>query len=213
MMMCTKQYLLCILSLLVCELLAAHTVASASSSCRSDDVPVYIRGGSIAANGSVIDNKTRDVITRFLDSFSADDESYPFHIQGWRWHSMSLMRDSRRLERLAKYLSNSNEREDDSIDGAFSALEEAASYVINFNMAGLFRIESKMFVNFLREHLCKEDIIGSFAGSGGGSAAAETDAFRKLVGKVDQYRVQSENIGKVLVRKHLRCVHSLVLLL
>jgi len=127
---------------------------------------------------------------------------------------MSLMRDSRRLERLAKYLSNSNEREDDSIDGEdFSALEEAASYVINFNMSGLFRIESKMFVDFLREHLCKEDVIGSFAGSGGGHAAAETDAFRKLVGKVDEYRVQSENIGKVLVRKHLRCVRSFVILL
>lgn len=104
---------------------------------------------------------------------------------------MALVRDSKRLERLAKNLLLSNNSKDDSDGQAdLAALEQAADYVINFNMAGLFRIQSQRSAKFLREHLCDEDSsIG----------LAETDAFRKVADKLDEYRVQSENAGKLLV--------------
>ena len=111
---------------------------------------------------------------------------------------MSLARDARRLERLARRLSDTND------DDGYSALERAADYVVDFNMAGLFRIESKMFVKFLREHLCDVSSIGQFSN---GAAADEAAAYEKVVGKIDEHRVQSERIGKALVRlcMHLAC--------
>mmetsp|Transcript_24417 Transcript_24417/g.43742 ORF Transcript_24417/g.43742 Transcript_24417/m.43742 type:complete len:341 (-) Transcript_24417:299-1321(-) len=197
----------CLLSLFLCQLLTAHnheelTIASAASAvplpCRSDDAAVdIIRGGGNGIFGDDgIDMKTRDTILRFLDSSFKGADDYPFHIQGMRWHFMSLLRDSRRLERLAKHLSDDDNEGDD--DG-FVALEQAANYVVNFNMAGFFRVQTKLFVHFLREHLCEEDSIGPFIE--GGNAMAETDAFKKLVSQVEEYRVQSQKIGRLLYER------------
>ena len=68
---------------------------------------------------------------------------------------MSLIRDAKRLERLSGYLATLTENAAGEKAG-FDALYQATGYVINFNMAGLFRIQSNMFVSFLRKHLCEE---------------------------------------------------------
>ncbi|KAL9179193.1 hypothetical protein ACHAXT_008483 [Thalassiosira profunda] len=190
----------CALALCLSRLsgLAVASSHAASSSCRTDDRDAASadalgrRGGGAIGVDDGVDHKTMDVIRRFLDSSPGNAQEYPFHIQGWRWHSMSLARDSRRLERLARRLSDTND------DDGYSALERAADYVVDFNMAGLFRIESKMFVKFLREHLCDVNSIGPYSK---GAAAVEAAAFGKVVGKIDEHRVQSERIGKVLHEK------------
>ncbi|KAL3826666.1 hypothetical protein ACHAXA_001189 [Cyclostephanos tholiformis] len=162
-----------------------------------------IRGGgecgiTVDDDGDISDD-TRKVILRFLNCATKDDkivaeEKFPFHIQGWRWHFMSLIRDSRRLERLSMHLANLTE-EGDAEESGFDALSRAANYVINFNMAGLFRIQSELLVNFLRRHLCDEKSLGRFCA---GNATAETDAFEALIQIIDNYRARSEDVGRVL---------------
>ena len=113
---------------------------------------------------------------------------------------MSLSRDAKRLQRLANHLlSNDGSGDDYDIDG-FNALQEASNYVINFNMAGLYRIQSNMFLKFIREHLCDEDSIREFIDNDDNDVLDETtEAFNRLVDMIDAYRIQSERIGRELV--------------
>ncbi len=119
---------------------------------------------------------------------------------------MSLIRDARRLERLSIHLATilrdeEANNDDDDIESAagLDALHRAANYVINFNMAGLNRIQSGMFLGFLRDHLCDAHSIRPIIGEGGDDLTAEVEAFKKVVDTIDDYRVQSENIGRELV--------------
>lgn len=228
----TNLLLLCFWSALFCRLLAlqvasplscaaSNTSSSSSTSvCIDNDIPSVnaLRGGDGGGNVAVlddvgVDNKTRDVILRFLHYTDNNNlrnvkfDDFTFHIQGWRWHFMSLIRDSRRLERLSSHLTNilaDETLDDDCISesaAGLDALHRAANYVINFNMAGLYRIQSGMFLSFLRDHLCEIDSLRSISGGGEGQdVTAEIDAFRKTIGKIDDYRVQSEIIGRELVR-------------
>lgn len=206
-------------TVLCCQLLVSASASSCSTAQQSslstsscEDIP---RGGG------GIDNQTRDTILRFLDydttTTDKDDDNDIFHIQGWRWHFMSLIRDSKRLQRLADHLSTINsvkiENDTDAEDG-YKALEEATNYVVNFNMAGLYRIQSNMFLKFIREHLCTADSLRQFSrsraeeeeevGSMMSYSEETTKAFHKLIDKIDAYRVQSERIGKELVRNCYR---------
>jgi hypothetical protein len=81
-------------------------------------------------------------ITRFLDS--ADNEG-KFHVQGWRWHTMSLVREADRLNKLARSL------QDSSSDKDLPALTEAVDYVVGFNMKGLHKIENDLFFPWVRK--------------------------------------------------------------
>ena len=78
---------------------------------------------------------------------SSDD----FHVHGWRWHSLSFVRDAKRLERLALHLLKAGDdmREE---DGAM--LDKAAEHVIDFNLAGLTNVENDVWFPWLRERLC-----------------------------------------------------------
>ena len=124
---------------------------------------------------------------------------------------MSLIRDSRRLERLASHVANiireedNNGNDSESVAAGLDTLHRAANYVINFNMAGLYRIQSGMFLSFLREYLCDNNSLRRMIdGEDGDDVTAEIDAFRIVVDAIDKYRVQSENIGRELVS--LTCV-------
>lgn len=159
-----------------------------------------LRGGG----GGSADDAPRDVILRFLRSPSPDDDdegdapSRAFHIQGWRWHSMSLMRDSYRLGRLVDRLSRGGWGDGSDVREGLEALDRAAGYVVEFNMAGLFRVESTMFMEFLGEHLCDEGgSIGRFGGSGKNSTT-EAGAFKEVLDEIDEHRTQSERIGREL---------------
>lgn len=174
--------------LIFCYLGVASTCFAIPSgeSCRTDSIAADVRGGDIVNS---IDEKTLTVIKQFLSESSTDGNSKEFLIQGWRWHCMSLIRDADRLERLAAHLS-SNKVNDDS---GLEALLSAADYTVNFNMAGLYRIESTMFVKWLRKHLCNADAFGDRT-----NAAAMTTAFVKVIDKIDSQRVDCEKIGKEL---------------
>lgn len=101
---------------------------------------------------------------------------------------MSLIRDTERLKRLATYLSR-HEGED------LKTIESAADFLINFNMAGLHRVEEEMFVAWLRTKLCDDAAVGEYCSNG----KAVADAFRDVIDTVDGYRLQSSKMGKELV--------------
>jgi hypothetical protein len=194
-------------------------------------------GGAAVFDNVKIDNPTRDVILRFLHNSSnkvkkknkhrshgKEDQDTSFHIQGWRWHFMSLIRDARRLERLSIHLAtilrdeetNDNDDDDDNDECDLDALHRAANYVINFNMAGLYRIQSGMFLSFLRDHLCDIQSLGPMIGEeeeeeegrGNDLTTAEIiiEAFTKVVDTIDDNRVQSEAIGRELVNKQQHAI-------
>ena len=75
-----------------------------------------------------------------------------FHVQGWRWHTLSLARDLRRLGNLASRLMQdpTNNPEDKTLD-------KAVYHVIDFNMKALHRIENDLFFPWLREKLTSVD--------------------------------------------------------
>jgi hypothetical protein len=75
-----------------------------------------------------------------LASFQESLES--FHVHGWRWHTMSLIRESTRLQKLAKQASNQCLGETD--------LLSAVDYVVGFNMRGLHAIERDVFFPWVR---------------------------------------------------------------
>jgi hypothetical protein len=222
--------LLLFLCLLHCEILPAHVETPPSSSCHDAasscaGSPGRVRGGGecggVAADdgGGGMDADAGDVIRRFLDCATTEDaeegDDHPFHIQGWRWHSMSLIRDARRLERLSRHLADllaeweggdddddddDDDFDDDDVESGLDALDRAANYVVNFNMAGLFRIQSGPFANFLRGHLCDGESLGRFCPKERRDAAAEAHAFRDLIDAIDHHRVGSEDAGRELYR-------------
>ena len=210
---------------------------SSSSSCggsATDDATTDVdaRGGGTdsascsrrrRSDNGILDNKeTGDTLRLFLRS--TPTSPLVFHIQGWRWHCMSLIRDAKRLERLSRHLAtlttkssdiggnSNNNNEEETAAAGFKALLQATDYVINFNMAGLFRIQSDMFVTFLRKHLCDKASLGrAMTGSSyldynsneqlgnDVDVAVVADAFRTVIDSMDTHRRRSQGIGNELI--------------
>lgn len=112
------------------------------------------------------------------------------------------MRDTRRMERLARYLLRHSRNNDDGghhgnpqnnerID--WGAAESAADYLINFNMAGLHRVESKMFVGWLRDNL-NRDAVARYCDNGKEVARA----FEEVIDEIDRGRIKSAQLGNEL---------------
>jgi hypothetical protein len=90
-------------------------------------------------------------ILNFLKTHDASTKT--FHIQGWRWHTLSLARDTRRLWNLASRL-----MQDSTFHTEGNALVDKAVYhVIDFNMKALHQIETEIFFPWLQEQLTSVD--------------------------------------------------------
>jgi len=91
-------------------------------------------------------------VRSYLESSSEEEEDQAegrFYVQGWRWHTMSLVHEAGRLHRLAAQTLLLNKNEDG--DKNLSALQVAADYVVGFNMKGLHSIERDLFFPWVRE--------------------------------------------------------------
>jgi hypothetical protein len=82
-------------------------------------------------------------ISRYLEE--SKEKGGNFHVQGWRWHTMSLGREAGRLQKLASRMQASCRVEE------LPALRMAADYVVGFNMKGLHKIEKDLFFPWVRE--------------------------------------------------------------
>lgn len=130
--------------------------SSSSSLMNLDD-------GSVC-NNNKLDEKTQaaeNELYSFLkeESASGEDSQPQFHIQGWRWHTMSLIRESSRLQKAAQKLiairSSSSAILDskDNDNDDWNDFTKAASYVVNFNMKGLHKIEKTLFFPWVRQRI------------------------------------------------------------
>lgn len=174
---------LSLISLILCNFIAhGFSLQQTDVTCVNPEVTTDIRGGAL----SDVKPQSQKLILDFLNANTSGN----FHIQGWRWHFMSLIRDTDRFTRLAEYLM---QNEDD-----LGVLETAAEFVVNFNMAGLHRVEEKMFVGWLRDNLSVGG-VQEFCDNGTEVARA----FREVIDTVDEHRVQSSRMGKELVSAYV----------
>jgi hypothetical protein len=118
-------------------------------------------------------------ITRYLEE--SRENGGKFHVQGWRWHTMSLVREAGRLQKLSSRMQASCRVEE------LPALRMAADYVVGFNMKGLHKIEKDLFFPWVR---------GKF------NAIGESDvvkAFSVIMDQLESDRKTIELLGSSLV--------------
>jgi len=106
---------------------------------------------SCVAGGKLADAEAQ--IARYLEESSKAEGK--FLVQGWRWHTMSLAREAGRLQELAARLQGKN-------DSELSALQDAAEYVVGFNMKGLHSIEKDLFFPWVREKVKSEKMVEKY---------------------------------------------------
>lgn len=97
-------------------------------------------------------------ISRYLEE--SKENGGKFHVQGWRWHTMSLVREAGRLQKLALRMQASCPVED------LPALRMAADYVVGFNMKGLHKIEKDLFFPWVRgkfNAIGESDVVKAFS--------------------------------------------------
>lgn len=119
------------------------------------------------------------VISKFLTSrgkaVSSSSLLKQFEIQGWRWHTKSLVRDARRLHNLAL-------RTD--LETA-EILKDASDHVVGFNLMGLHKIEASLFFPWMREKLTtntgKPELAQAFS-----SAMTVLESDRRVVARLGE---------------------------
>lgn len=143
----------------------AETVLGCSAASVADNVCElpYSGGnqGKLAA--------AEDRINQYLDSTESKGK---FHVQGWRWHTMSLVREAGRLQKLALKMQSSPPED-------LTGLRDAADYVVGFNMKGLHKIEKDLFFPWVRGKMTsvgESDLAKAF-----GDVMDELESDRKTI--------------------------------
>lgn len=96
---------------------------------RSEEALIDIRGGDAQS-------PAEQALRRYIAESSTNTGR--FHVQGWRWHNMSVIREAERLQKLAQQM-----QLNDNADT--SRLAKAADYVVGFNLKALHRVEAMFF--------------------------------------------------------------------
>jgi hypothetical protein len=131
-----------------------------------------------------------------------------FYIHGWRWHTLSLGRDARRLAHLATThyravvaLQKQEKEEDVVVDMlSISNLQKATDHTVNFNMKGLHRIESEVFFPWVRQKVVHS--ILSLMNDNSFVATQQQQQKRRLIDAMDrleQNQRRLHELGRALV--------------
>lgn len=123
------------------------------------------------------------ILQEFLRHHSPDRRN--FKIQGWRWHTMSLIREAGRLEQYLKKQGGNNNDKADSLESARTVVD----HVVDFNMRGLHKIQDDLFFPWVRQQ------IRQCAGSEHEDVAT---AFDTIMDQLEDQRRQLEQMGKSL---------------
>lgn len=124
-----------------------------------------------------------DKSSTILDFLKANAPQRRFRIQGWRWHTMSLIREAHLLSGAAAM---------EACDAQL--LFKAAEYVIDFNMKGLHRVENEVFFPWIEQKL-----------SGVGSNGVR-EAFLITFDQVKTDQKKACELGKSIVRFRNVCI-------
>lgn len=150
------------------------SVCLPDSDASRQDPSLLVRGGG----DSVSESKIADFL------FQKEASMEKFHVHGWRWHTMSLVREAGRLKKLAE---RSSSQEED----ACPTLKQAVDYVIGFNMKGLHKIEADLFFPWMRKKLTsveQKDLALAF-----GSVMDQLETDRRTVAKLGESIVRQTN--------------------
>ena len=174
----TRHNIHILVSLITCLLfLTTYTTAQFTHS---------LHGGDSNSKQSSV--SPDEVIQDFLQDCVSDEvekSELRFHIQGWRWHTLSFLRDAGRLERLAKKAYGLDSCESSSTSLPASALDEAAEHVINFNLKGLHTVEDELFFPWLKDKLTtSSSAITSVARNAFGEVLKAIESDRRSVAKL-----------------------------
>ena len=153
----------------------------------------------------------KDFIT---NSGRNDNDDDGFHIHGWKWHTMSLIHEARRLSHIAATLHDRNLKQNqkrvDEISETESnvlGLKTVADYTIDFNMKGLHRIENEVFFPFLRQRISSY----SFAKISENDKKVVIAAITTVLDHLDKDRKGVEMMGTSLVRRSDQSVDDCLL--
>lgn len=116
-------------------------------------------------------------ISDFLQGTDRKKALEDFHVHGWRWHTLSLSRDSGRLTKLAKRTTTAN----------IDRLQKAAEYVVGFNLKGLHKIEADLFFPWMKEKLTSID------------STAASQEFGSVMDLLEDDRRKIEELGQSIV--------------
>lgn len=177
------------------------------------DVPNTNTGEGKAKSCHVTESASADALIEcFLreNVGGANDDTKKFHVHGWRWHTLSLVRDAGRLERLALQKIKPTGSDDitafptkSDTGGGDSDLDTAAEHVIGFNMKGLFAVEDELFFPWLRSKLVDES-------SSGVHAADLRSAFGAVLDGIDAERSFVRKLASQVVCK---CVYYYIIII
>lgn len=107
-----------------------------------------------------------------------------YHLHGWRWHSMSVLRELRLLQTLLQ----AGEAEPQQPLPTRACVSDLAQHIIGFNMKGLHRVESNLFFPWLKVRF---DRILDETGR---------TAFQRILVTVVQYQQHLIQQGQLMVR-------------
>ena len=124
-------------------------------------------------------------IQDFLSTAMGDQT---FYVQGWRWHTLSLIRDSHRLNEYARKINKISTKEN------VESLNTAVRHVVDFNLKGLQRIEDETFFPWLRKKLIADDV-------------PVKDAFKQIIDGVDRDRKKVGDLASLL-RSEIRSLED-----
>lgn len=143
-----------------------------------------IQSSTTCHEDSCLNDEPSDAVESTIHSFLSSNLSKAdkFYIQGWRWHTLSLIRDSRRLHNYATGVLN------DVTQDKLDSLQKAADHVINFNLKGLQRIENDVFFPWLRQKLVNDEID-----------LDAKKAFQAVIDGVDRDRKQVADIASSIM--------------
>lgn len=81
-----------------------------------------------------------------------------FHLHGWRWHNMSLIRETEKLCKVAQFYKKSPLSIDER---SIANLKDAVDYVVDFNLKKLTRLENEVLMPFLRQQFDEHNAVKS----------------------------------------------------
>lgn len=116
---------------------------TAAAACSEESTWKQCRNVVSSSSKNVV--HAESVLRDFLASPEGSVPENRFYVHGWRWHTMSVIRESKRLQRLALRLDPSREEHLD-------CLGKAVDYVMGFNQGALRRVET-MFFAWIRQNV------------------------------------------------------------
>jgi hypothetical protein len=150
----------------------------------------------IKDNDSTAVQKAETIIKNFITNGGHNDmNGDEFYIHGWKWHTMSLIHEARRLSRIAATLHDQKEQnlqqvEEISEVADVLALQTVVDYTIGFNMRGLHRIENEVFFPYVRQRISSSLV----------NKKAVAAAIAIVLDQLDKDRKRVESMGTSLVR-------------